>query len=162
LRAQAYTRRRPQWPGTGWTPPGNTGSPGPTARCWPTTWPRRWCRWADGTKPARSSSGRCSFPRPRSAGRASGGWPATSRWPAAATLTADGLAQQAHRVTFAAEAEEAGWDDAARAWEAVGQPYPLALALLRAAEATLNGGDRDGGASRLSRAAELAQRLGAR
>jgi len=80
----------------------------------------------------------------------------------AATLTADGLAQQAHRGTFAAEAEEAGWDDAARAWEAVGQPYPLGLALLRAAEAALNGGDRDGGASRLSRAAELAQRLGAR
>ena len=36
------------------------------------------------------------------------------------------------------------------------------MALLRAAEAALSGGDRDGGASRLRRAAELAQRLGAR
>ena len=85
----------------------------------------------------------------------------------AAALTADGLAQQAHRLTFAAEAGRAGdagaaWDEAARAWEAVGQPYPLAAALLRAAEAALSGGDRDGGASRLRRAAELAQRLGAR
>jgi ATP/maltotriose-dependent transcriptional regulator MalT len=80
----------------------------------------------------------------------------------AATLTAEGLAQQACRLTFAAEAEQAGWDEAARAWEAAGQPYPLAMALLRSAEAALGGGDRDGGASRLSRAAELAQRLGAR
>ena len=30
------------------------------------------------------------------------------------------------------------------AWEAVGQPYPLAAALLRAAEAALSHGDRDG------------------
>ncbi len=85
----------------------------------------------------------------------------------AAALTADGLAQQAHRLTFTAEAEPAGdagtaWDEAARAWEAVGQPYPLAVALLRAAEAALSDGDRDGGASRLRRAAALAQRLGAR
>jgi hypothetical protein len=34
--------------------------------------------------------------------------------------------------------------------------------LLRAGEAALSGGDRDGGASRLRQAAELAQRLGAR
>ena len=37
----------------------------------------------------------------------------------------------------------AAWDDAAQAWEAVGQPYPLAAALLRAAEAALGSGDRD-------------------
>ena len=85
----------------------------------------------------------------------------------AAALTADGLAQQAYRLTFAAEAEPAGdavaaWDEAARAWEATGQPYPLAVVLLRAAEAALSGGDRDGGAFRLGRAAALAQRLGAR
>ena len=85
----------------------------------------------------------------------------------AAALTADGLAQQACRLTFAVEAEVAGdavaaWDEAARAWEATGQPYPLAVVLLRAAEAALSGGDRDGGASRLGRAAALAQRLGAR
>ena len=85
----------------------------------------------------------------------------------AGALTADGLAQQAHRLTFTAEAEPGGdagpaWDEAAQAWEAVGQPYPLAAALLRAAEAALSDGDRDGGASRMRRAAELAQRLGAR
>ena len=85
----------------------------------------------------------------------------------AGALTADGLAQQAHRLTFTAEAgpaRDAGpaWDEAVRAWEAVGQPYPLAAALLRAAEAALSDGDRDGGASRMRRAAELAQWLGAR
>jgi DNA-binding CsgD family transcriptional regulator/tetratricopeptide (TPR) repeat protein len=85
----------------------------------------------------------------------------------AGMLTADGLAQQAHRLTFTAEAEPtddagAAWDEAARAWEAAGQPYSLAAALLRAAEAALSGGDREGGASRLRRAAELAHRLGAR
>ena len=85
----------------------------------------------------------------------------------AGPLPADGLAQQAHRLTFTAEAEPAGDAGAARnaaaqAWEAAGQPYSLAAALLRAAEATLSGGDRDGGATRLRRAAELAQRLGVR
>jgi len=97
-------------------------------------------------------------------------------------LAAQGLAQQAHQLTFAAEAgradsalgraEPAGlpppgemrtaWDEAWQAWEGVGQPYPLAMALLRSAEAALSAGDRDGGATRLRRAAALAQRLGAR
>ncbi|HET9967042.1 MAG TPA: AAA family ATPase [Streptosporangiaceae bacterium] len=80
----------------------------------------------------------------------------------AARLTADGLAQPAFRLTFAAEADGADWDAAARAWEAVGQPYPLAGALLRAAEAALSAGDRDGATSRLRRAAALARSLGAR
>jgi len=104
----------------------------------------------------------------------------------AAKLAADGGAQQAQRLTFAAEAERAGraladtvpesgpesgpgpgdgpaaWDEAARAWETVGAPYPLAEALLRSAEAALSAGDRDGGGARLRRAAVLAQRLGAR
>lgn len=80
----------------------------------------------------------------------------------AARLTADGLAQPAFRLTFAAEADGADWDPVARAWEAVGQPYPLAGALLRAAEAALSAGDRDGATSRLRRAAALAQSLGAR
>jgi DNA-binding CsgD family transcriptional regulator len=99
----------------------------------------------------------------------------------AGKLAAEGLGQQAYRLTFAAEAGRAGralaaaapgelakpgdmraaWDQAAQAWEAAGEPYPLAVALLRSAEATLGGGDRDGGATRLRRAAELAQRLGA-
>ena len=100
----------------------------------------------------------------------------------AGKLAADGLTQQAYQLTFAAEAAHAGqvlaadkpgeqaepgdlraaWDQAAQAWEAAGEPYPLAAALLRSAEAALGGGDRDGGATRLRRAAELAQRLGAR
>jgi len=56
----------------------------------------------------------------------------------------------------------AAFDAAAAAWEADGQPYPLADALLRAAEAALAAGDRDGAAARLRRAAELADGLGAR
>ena len=80
----------------------------------------------------------------------------------AAGLPAAGAAQQAGRLTLAAEADGADWDEAARAWEAVGQPYPLAGALLRAAEAALSAGDRDGATSRLRRAAALAQSLGAR
>ena len=83
----------------------------------------------------------------------------------AARFTADGLFQQACRLTFAAEADQAGggaWDEAAAAWEAIGQPYPLAIALLRSAEAGLTAGDRDGATSRLRRASAQAQRLGAR
>jgi len=80
----------------------------------------------------------------------------------AAGLPAAGAAQQAGRLTLAAEADGADWDEAARAWEAVGQPYPLAGALLRAAEAALSAGDRDGATSRLRRADALAQSLGAR
>ncbi len=100
----------------------------------------------------------------------------------ASKLAADGLAQPAHQLTFAAEAGRAdraragaepgelaqsgdmrtAWDEAAQAWEAAGQPYPLALALLRSAEAALSVGDRDDGTTRLRHAAALAQRLGAR
>ena len=97
-------------------------------------------------------------------------------------MGAAGPLEQARRLTFAAEAARAGqalastepgepsqpseiraaWDEAARAWEAVGEPYPLAMTLLRSAEAALGAGDRDGGTARLRRAAELAQRVGAR
>jgi DNA-binding CsgD family transcriptional regulator len=106
----------------------------------------------------------------------------------AAQLPAHGRVQEAKRLTFAAEALRAGeavraapaapageagtgggvgevlaaWDAAAAAWESDGQPYPLAVALLRAAEAALAAGDRDGAAERLRRAAELADHLGAR
>jgi ATP/maltotriose-dependent transcriptional regulator MalT len=83
----------------------------------------------------------------------------------AARFTADGVFQQACRLTFAAEADQAGdgaWDEAGQAWEAIGQPYPLAIALLRSAEAALSAGDRDGATSRLRRAFAQAQRLGAR
>ena len=99
----------------------------------------------------------------------------------AGKLTAEGLAQQAHKLTFTAETARAtrvlaaraggrpplagslaGWDEAARAWEAASEPYPLAIVLLRAAEAALGAGDRDGGSTRLRRAAGLARRAGAR
>jgi ATP/maltotriose-dependent transcriptional regulator MalT len=83
----------------------------------------------------------------------------------AARFTADGLFQQACQLTFAAEADQAGdgaWDEAARAWEVVSQPFPQATTLLRSAEVALNAGDRDGATARLRRAAVLAQQLGAR
>jgi ATP/maltotriose-dependent transcriptional regulator MalT len=100
----------------------------------------------------------------------------------AGKLAAEGLAQRAHQLTVAAELIStdgspatpgpgqavssggalAAWDDAAQAWEAVGQPYPLAAALLRAAEVALSSGDRDAAGSRLRRAGLLAEELGVR
>jgi ATP/maltotriose-dependent transcriptional regulator MalT len=89
----------------------------------------------------------------------------------AGELEADGVSQSAHRLTLAAEMARAGgqdpagqvaaWDEAARAWETASEPYPMAVALLRSAEAALGAGDHDGGAERLRRAAKLAGRLGA-
>jgi DNA-binding CsgD family transcriptional regulator len=74
----------------------------------------------------------------------------------------------AYAAAFAAEAARAagrqtvaGWDAAAAAWEAIGQPYPLAYALARAAAAAAAAGGRDEAASRLHRAAELAGQLAA-
>jgi DNA-binding CsgD family transcriptional regulator len=55
----------------------------------------------------------------------------------------------------------AAWDQAAAAWAAVSEPYPLAQALLHAAEGAIACGDRDGAADRLQRAAALAAGLGA-
>jgi DNA-binding CsgD family transcriptional regulator len=87
-----------------------------------------------------------------------------------------GPAQQAARLTFAAaDAQITGllssgsdavglleaWDEAVAAWAAVSEPYPRAQALRHAAEAALAGDDRDGAASRLREAAELAAGLGA-
>jgi hypothetical protein len=61
---------------------------------------------------------------------------------AAASLAPGGQLEQAHAAAFAAEAcraaghpDRAAWDDAAAAWESLGQPYPLAYALLRGAGA---------------------------
>jgi DNA-binding CsgD family transcriptional regulator len=89
----------------------------------------------------------------------------------AGKLMADGMTQRAHRLTFAAEIargdrqspgdQRAAWDEAAQAWQTASEPYPLAVALLRSAEAALGTGDHDGGAARLRRAAKLAGRLGA-
>jgi DNA-binding CsgD family transcriptional regulator len=96
----------------------------------------------------------------------------------AGTMPARGPVQRADRLTFRAEALRAAaachagetqaiqilsaFDAAAAAWEGDGQPYPLADALLRAAEAALAASDRDGAAARLLRATELADGLGAR
>jgi DNA-binding CsgD family transcriptional regulator len=100
-------------------------------------------------------------------------------------LEAFGRVQQAHQLTFAAadasaaemlaavpgrlpgeEAEEpaplvAAWDEAAAAWAALSEPYPLAQALLAGAQTALAGGDRDGATGRLQRAAPLAAGLDA-
>jgi DNA-binding CsgD family transcriptional regulator/tetratricopeptide (TPR) repeat protein len=88
---------------------------------------------------------------------------------AAASVARGGRVEQAHAAVFAAEASRAvghldrtAWDTAATAWEAIGQPYPLAYALLRAAGAAAAHADRDAAAARLPKAAELATRLGAR
>jgi DNA-binding CsgD family transcriptional regulator len=56
-------------------------------------------------------------------------------------------------------------DDAVAAWEAIKQPYPAALALVRGAEVALSrpaGAGREAAAARLRRAAPIAERLGAR
>ena len=88
---------------------------------------------------------------------------------AAAGIPRPGRIEQAHAAVFDAEAsraagrpDRAAWDAAAAAWESLGQPYPLAYALLRAAAAAAAAGDRDAAASRLQRAADLAGRLRAR
>ena len=80
-----------------------------------------------------------------------------------------GPVERAHAAVFTAETarahghpNRAPWDAAAGAWQAIGQPYPLACALLRAAGAAAAGGDQDAAAAPLRQAAELAARLGAR
>jgi len=104
---------------------------------------------------------------------------------AAEKLEAFGRVQQAHQLTFAAadasaarllagiggplpgeETSEpaallAAWDEAATAWAALNEPYPLAWALLAGAQVALADGDRDGAAERLQRAGPLAARLDA-
>ena len=117
---------------------------------------------------------------------------------AAAGLPADGPLQRAYRLTFAAQvttasfvhaeivpaaeapepsAVRAAWDEAAKDWEALRQPYELAIALTCAAEAELTGPagltgltgpagltgrDREAAGERLRRAGPLAAQLGAR
>ncbi len=56
----------------------------------------------------------------------------------------------------------AAWDEAAAAWQEVSEPYPLAQALLHAAESAIATGDREATADRLRRAAQIAADLGAR
>jgi DNA-binding CsgD family transcriptional regulator/tetratricopeptide (TPR) repeat protein len=73
-----------------------------------------------------------------------------------------GAMLDAEAARAAGHPDQAAWDDAAAAWEPVGQPYPLAYSLLRAAGAAAEAGDRDAAATRLRRAAELASQLRAR
>jgi len=87
---------------------------------------------------------------------------------AAASTAQPGPVERAHAASFTAEASRAdgrpdlaAWDAAVSGWEPISQPYPLACALLRAAEAAISLGDREGAAERLARAAPLADRLGA-
>ena len=72
-------------------------------------------------------------------------------------------------LTFAAEADRAAgtvarapWDEAVAAWEGVGDQYQLGHALIGAAEAAAADGDRPTAAAQVRRAAEIADRLGAR
>jgi DNA-binding CsgD family transcriptional regulator/tetratricopeptide (TPR) repeat protein len=80
-----------------------------------------------------------------------------------------GPVMTARRATVAAEfgraegkLDRSAWDAVANAWEALGSPYPLAYALLRAAEAAVANGTRDEAAAMLGRAAEIAARLRAK
>ena len=74
----------------------------------------------------------------------------------------DGIGSCPDPATGAGPAElRAAWDEAATAWAAVSEPYPLAQALVHAAETALACGDRDGAADRLQRAADLAASLSA-
>ena len=85
-----------------------------------------------------------------------------------------GPVQQAWQLSYAAldpkpddESDDdvdrlAAADEAAAAWEAINQPYPAALALVRAATIALSGpGGREAATARLRRAAPIAERLGA-
>jgi len=87
----------------------------------------------------------------------------------AAETPATGPVLRALALAFAAEADRAAggvarapWDEAVAAWEGIGDPYQLGQALIGAAEAAAADGDRTAAATRVRRAAEIADRLGAR
>jgi DNA-binding NarL/FixJ family response regulator len=89
----------------------------------------------------------------------------------AGKLDAFGPVQQALRLSFAAlagsDAEAAAdplaaADAAAAAWEAIGQPFPTAVALVHAARTALAARAPREASERLRRAAPIAERLGAR
>jgi DNA-binding CsgD family transcriptional regulator len=86
----------------------------------------------------------------------------------AGKLDIEGDLQEAHRLTFAAEVarvsgspDRALWDLAVAAWAELRQPYAEARALLGAAHAAVHTGEREDAAERLSRAARLADHVGA-
>ena len=85
-------------------------------------------------------------------------------------LEVSGPVQRAWQLSYAAVDPQAdavdrlaAADEAAAAWEAIKQPYPAAIALVRGAAIALSGaGGREAAAARLRRAAPITERLGAR
>jgi DNA-binding NarL/FixJ family response regulator len=85
-------------------------------------------------------------------------------------LEVSGPVQRAWQLSYAALDPQAdavdrlaAADQAAAAWEAIKQPYPAAITLVRAAAIALSGaGGREAAMARLRRAAPIAERLGAR
>jgi DNA-binding CsgD family transcriptional regulator/tetratricopeptide (TPR) repeat protein len=69
---------------------------------------------------------------------------------------ATGPEERAHRATVHGD-----WAHAIQAWRELGQPYPLAEALARSAEAALANGDRAAARAQVGEAREIAARLGA-
>ena len=86
--------------------------------------------------------------------------PAATGLPELAAWHTTGLAE---RTRQDGKSDPAAWSAAAAAWERLGQPYRLAYACFRQAEALLAGtGNRSAAATVLGRAANLTGRLGAR
>jgi DNA-binding CsgD family transcriptional regulator len=86
--------------------------------------------------------------------------PAAAGLPTLAAWHGTALAEQTRQQ---GRPDPAAWAAAAAAWEQLGQPYRLAYAGYRQAEALLAGpGDREAAAEALRRAAEVTGRLGAR
>jgi DNA-binding CsgD family transcriptional regulator/tetratricopeptide (TPR) repeat protein len=71
-------------------------------------------------------------------------------------MPVSGPVQAAHRLML-----DEAWDRAAAAWQEIGQPYPAAIALLRAAEQAFRDGDRAMARARLREAESVARDLGA-
>ena len=87
----------------------------------------------------------------------------------AAETSATDPVLRALALTFTAEADRAAgavarapWDEVVAAWEGGGDQYQLGHALIGAAEAAAADGDRPTAAAQVRRAAEIADRLGAR
>jgi DNA-binding CsgD family transcriptional regulator len=91
--------------------------------------------------------------REAAAGPAAAGLPELAAWQATA------LAEQTRQQ---GRPDPAAWAAAVAAWERLGQPYQVAYAGYRQAEALLATGDRDTATQVLGRAAEVTRRLGAR
>jgi DNA-binding CsgD family transcriptional regulator len=87
------------------------------------------------------------------AGPAGAGIPELAAWHATAL---------AERTRQQGPSDPAAWAAAAAAWERLGQPYRVAYAGFRHAEALLASSDRESAAVVLGRAAEVTGRLGAR